>query len=615
MTASLPPMIRFQPLVAGASLPGGKVYFYQAGTLTPQAAYAADGTTPLANPLTLDANGATYFLLGDTLTYKIDLTDSIGTPVTGWPVDQITSFNAGFVLSVKKTDLAATGPGQGAGMVGYKAPFTGAVAQTLQSREDNHPITPESFGAVGDGVTDDTVALQALTNASQGKTCFLGGVYRITAKLTGSLTNCTFLGVKGKTKITSSFSDILATLIWQPSDVNNVTIDGITFESTATDTSSPYWALFQVYQNNVNNLTIQNCTFTCPNISAAAIAIYPRINSTDLAHTAHNLRIINNDFISCGSICISLMNRGSSDPAPNGAFTDVVIDGNYAYNTGCIGGSTYNYGFFVTLDGYGSRFSVTNNKAKYLTTAQSCIENIAWSYGVISGNEIDASGTSVIGFSGPPDRTGSIGKYVSISDNVFRLGSGNVVIEAHDYCTFTGNKIITTSPIPLYVRYSNNNKISDLMIDATGAETVYSFVRFQTSATNNTVANCVFITDGTGSSNMGLQETGSVGNIIYDCYTTGGPYTNYSSVAITDANQDYTLNTNYVKFYSFTGSLTATRNITLPLAFIARGVTVRNSTGQSLNFSYSGAVNSATVTNGNTMTLLYDADNNAIRGY
>jgi len=58
MTATLPPMIRFQPLVAGACLPGGKVYFYQAGTLTPQAAYAADGTTPLSNPLTLDANGA-----------------------------------------------------------------------------------------------------------------------------------------------------------------------------------------------------------------------------------------------------------------------------------------------------------------------------------------------------------------------------------------------------------------------------------------------------------------------------------------------------------------------------------------------------------------------------
>lgn len=128
MNAYLPPMIRFQPLVAGSPLPGGKVYFYQAGTTTPQAAYAADGTTPLANPLTLDANGATDFRLGSGLVYKINLTDSVGGAVLGWPVDLISSENAAAAL---QADLADTSDvAKGDALIGVKQPWTGAVATT-----------------------------------------------------------------------------------------------------------------------------------------------------------------------------------------------------------------------------------------------------------------------------------------------------------------------------------------------------------------------------------------------------------------------------------------------------------------------------------------------------
>jgi len=178
MTAYLPPMIRFQPLVAGSPLPGGKVYFYQAGTLTPQAAYAADGTTPLANPLTLDANGATDFRLGSGLSYKINLTDSVGGAVLGWPVDQIAGDGAAALLSANLADSSDVAKGDA--LVAVKQPFTGGVART-QHDKNQETVTPEDFGAVGNGTTDDTTSLQNWATCGVKNKLLPGKTYKVVA--------------------------------------------------------------------------------------------------------------------------------------------------------------------------------------------------------------------------------------------------------------------------------------------------------------------------------------------------------------------------------------------------------------------------------------------------
>ena len=133
MTASLAPMIRFQPLVAGVPIPGGKVYFYAAGTTTPQAAYADDGTTPLANPLTLDANGATDFRLGTGLSYKIGLTLADGTPVAGWPRDGIVGTD--WVMSQTLGKLADTSDAaNGDALVGVKSTLNNGSVRTAHDK-------------------------------------------------------------------------------------------------------------------------------------------------------------------------------------------------------------------------------------------------------------------------------------------------------------------------------------------------------------------------------------------------------------------------------------------------------------------------------------------------
>lgn len=73
----------------GNPLAGGKLYTYEAGTTTPKATYtAADGLTPNANPIILDASGrATLFLSG---AYKFRLETSANVLVE--ETDNVDSF-------------------------------------------------------------------------------------------------------------------------------------------------------------------------------------------------------------------------------------------------------------------------------------------------------------------------------------------------------------------------------------------------------------------------------------------------------------------------------------------------------------------------------------------
>ena len=103
----------------GVSAPGALLYVYTAGTTTPVATFSNIGmTTANTHPVVADASGAFGDIYVRTGTYKVRVTSAAGVELPGSPTDNVAA-SANF----------------------------GAL------------IVPQMFGAVGDGATDDSAAI------------------------------------------------------------------------------------------------------------------------------------------------------------------------------------------------------------------------------------------------------------------------------------------------------------------------------------------------------------------------------------------------------------------------------------------------------------------------
>lgn len=194
----------------GVPYSGGLLYTYEAGGSTPLTTYQTStgpsGTTN-ANPIVLDSAGRCPQIWFDsTKSAKFVLDTSAGSLV--WTNDNIPAMLSTSTLALN-TSAALVGADDGASgslystvqgfinylktsagsaIVGFLQAGTGAVSRTVQAKLRETSISVKDFGAVGDGVTDDTSAIAAayaaLIASGGGKLFFPEGTYLTTDTLT-----------------------------------------------------------------------------------------------------------------------------------------------------------------------------------------------------------------------------------------------------------------------------------------------------------------------------------------------------------------------------------------------------------------------------------------------
>jgi hypothetical protein len=157
---------------SGVILSGGKLYTYLAGTTTPTTAYTTSaGNVAWTNPIILNSagrvSGSGEIWITDNVAYKFVLKDSNDVLIATY--DNISGVS-GLTLPIDSSNIT------------YDPPFVDSVATNVEAKLAQY-VSVKDFGAVGDGVADDTAAIQAALDNSYD-VFFPAGNYKVSGTLT-----------------------------------------------------------------------------------------------------------------------------------------------------------------------------------------------------------------------------------------------------------------------------------------------------------------------------------------------------------------------------------------------------------------------------------------------
>lgn len=239
---------------SGKPLAGGLLYSYSAGTSTAQATYSdSNGATLQSNPIVLDSGGRVpneIWLISD-LSYTFVLKTSTGTLIGSW--DNITGICA-------STTLSALGASAGSVLIGFLGAGAGAAATTVQAKL-RQTINVKDFGAVGDGVSDDTAAIQKAVTYAFGAGCKIeidgnGGEYTISTPIiypAGSLVT-----LRNMKLVAAACFDKSKYMVEVTSQKDGLCNHDLSFEDLIMDASHRGGCLLV---DNYIRVIVSNCTF------------------------------------------------------------------------------------------------------------------------------------------------------------------------------------------------------------------------------------------------------------------------------------------------------------------------------------------------------------------
>lgn len=340
----------------------------------------------------------------------------------------------------------------GSALVGFLQAGSGAQPRTVQSRLRD-TVSVKDFGAVGDGVADDTVAIQAAFNTigvTSNGVLFPYGTYKVSDTIAvSSKSGFTVSGYGQISQITANKP------IFQLTSCTDFQINGLSLYGLGTDYvgGSDTSLGIGIYLQTCSRFTIKDNTFR--NFGYAGVMSYGgcsqfNIRGNTIIGTSGITSTINaGDFYQFGVICKS----GTSLASPNAYFdisenkiTNVAIGVRTEPNSHdftCTSNKIYNilgvHGFY--LNGY--NFTISNNELQNISATTGVgiklqhFQNTGLGVNqpvtnaTVSGNTINVCLTGI-----SCEKTSSAasdGYYVNITgNNVYGAGNGGYGIYVED---------------------------------------------------------------------------------------------------------------------------------------------------------------------------------------
>ena len=426
---------------SGVILSGGKLYTYAAGTTTPQATFtSSSGNTNHTNPIILDSAGRVpggEIWLTQNVIYKFLLKDSndvlIGTYDNVSGISDVT-------LPISSNSVT------------YLPAGTGAVATTVQAKL-REIVSVKDFGAVGNGTTNDSVAIQAALDT--GKSVYVPqGTYLVGTALQLKTTSQMVFG-DGQQSVLLTTTDIET--MYSSTNVFGVVLSDLAFSNTVSEVTTGPTHFHVHFGAGASGCNIRNCGF-----NTALTGAYVR--TTHHAGVWFEGANLNNNLDCTFGQAQILM--GSTDSTIRGGYIysfsfeyaikitsagDVVVDAVRGIlggaDKGCIWIPSASYMNKIVNNYFGGTYSTINIGAGITADQQQMMQIIGNTFHEVDKDGIHLTadtGTTIQGnsfFAGYPkqnDPTNTIPGYVDIYLGPGAYGSTNVTIIGNIFDRFLG---------------------------------------------------------------------------------------------------------------------------------------------------------------------------------